>query len=78
MSAPEIVAGTYVRKTEGAGFEGEVRAVYTSRKGTAMAVVEIIGGPFAGMQHIYRLSQLRKAEPSEWFQRERAGGLEGK
>lgn len=62
----------YVRKTSGAGFEGEVVAVYRSRKGAQMAVVEIIGGPFAGMQHIYRLSQLELAKPSKWFSVENA------
>lgn len=68
----EICVYDYVRKTNGAGFEGEVVAVYKSRKGVRMAVVEIIGGPFAGMQHIYRLSQLELAKPSKWFDAESA------
>lgn len=65
--AEKLTVPGYVRKKEGAGFEGEVRTVYTSRAGVHMAVVEIIDGPFAGMQHIYRLSQLEPAAPSPWF-----------
>jgi hypothetical protein len=73
---PRIAIGDYVRKTEaagfegagfeGAGFEGEVVAIYPSRKGVWMAVVEITGGPFAGMQDIYRLRQLFPATPYDW------------
>jgi hypothetical protein len=65
--AEKMTVPSYVRKKEGAGFEGEVRTIYTSRAGIHMAVVEIIDGPFAGMQHIYRLSQLEAASPSPWF-----------
>ncbi|MFN7609224.1 MAG: hypothetical protein ACK5PJ_07870 [Ralstonia sp.] len=65
---PEITVGTYVRKFDGAGFEGEVMSVYRSRLGVWMAVVEITAGPFAGMQHIYRLRQLNPIPPSEWVE----------
>lgn len=65
---PRIAIGDYVRTTEGAGFEGAVVTIYPSRKGVWMAVVEITGGPFAGMQDIYRLRQLFPATPYDWSQ----------
>lgn len=74
----KLTTPSYVRKKEGAGFEGEVRTIYTSRAGVHMTVVEIIDGPFAGMQHIYRLAQLEPASPSPWFAAGRAALQGGK
>jgi len=56
---------SYVRKTEGALWESEVVSVYSSRNGTEMAVVEIVAGPFKGMQHIYKQKQLIPSLPSK-------------
>lgn len=57
----------YLKKGEGARFEGECVAAYKSRAGVPMVVIEIVGGPFAGMQHIYREEQVSLGEPSRWF-----------
>lgn len=59
-----ITLHCYVRKTEGALWEGEVVALYTSLNGAEMAVVEVVAGPFKGMQHIYKRFQLSTSLPS--------------
>lgn len=60
-----ITLHCYVRKTEGAFWEGEVVALYTSLNGADMAVVEVVSGPFKGMQYIYKRAQLAASLPSK-------------
>lgn len=58
---PPLHVGDMVSKTSGYIFEGEVRAVYTNRKGEWRVVVEIVNpmGNGDGMQHIFSPAQLQ-------------------
>lgn len=53
-----IEVGTSVRKTSGYPFPGEVRAVFTNKKGDTRYVVEATGPDYAGMLHIFSPAQI--------------------
>jgi len=61
MATPDrnkFKVGDYVRKHEGYNFQGEIRAVYTTRLGYTRYVVEVIYPGFEGWQHIFNEDQL--------------------
>lgn len=66
-----FVVGDRVRKNSGYTFEGEVRSVYTNKKGEWRVVVEMVNeGNGNGMQHIFSPVQLdlvvRNKEAWDW------------
>jgi hypothetical protein len=65
MRMPAMQIGTLVRKVEGYGFPGEVRAAFTTRAGTLRYVIEATGADYAGMLHIFNPMQIERAEPTK-------------
>lgn len=57
--------GDYVRTVKGARYEGEVRTVFTNRRGKLRCVVEATHEDFEETLHVYPVEQLElvKAAP---------------
>ena len=55
---PLFIVGNCVKTIKGARFEGEVRAVFTNRRGQVRVVVEATHPEFEGTLHVYPVEQL--------------------
>lgn len=53
--------GDKVKKKKGFKFPGEVRCVFTNKKGETRIVVEALHEDFEGMLHIYNPDQMESA-----------------
>lgn len=53
-----IEKGDFVQTTKGARFQGEVAAVFKTRKGKLRAIVEATDEKFEETLHVYPLEQL--------------------
>ena len=57
-----LAEGDYVRKKDGAKFEGIIDVIFQTQTGKTRCVVEAVSVEFEGNLHIYNLDQLVKIE----------------